>query len=114
MGRFYECESRRSAAPGVLRQRRVALPLSRLFIGLECGRSDPSSGIVANPLIGALTDAVIAGGASAVFGETLEWLGAEHLLMRRAASPAVVDALREAVQRRETAGLKPRRRLAGQ
>ena len=83
------------------RQRRVSLPLSRLFIGLECGRSDPSSGIVANPLIGALTDAVIAGGASAVFGETLEWLGAEHLLMRRAASPAVADALREAVQRRE-------------
>ena len=83
------------------RQRRVSLPLSRLFIGLECGRSDPSSGIVANPLIGALTDAVIAGGASAVFGETLEWLGAEHLLMRRAASPAVADALRDAVLRRE-------------
>lgn len=83
------------------RQRRVSFPLSRLFIGLECGRSDPSSGIVANPLIGALTDAVIAGGASAVFGETLEWLGAEHLLMRRAASPAVADALRAAVQRRE-------------
>lgn len=83
------------------RQRRVSLPLSRLFIGLECGRSDPSSGIVANPLIGALTDAMISRGASAVFGETLEWLGAEHLLMRRAASPAVAEALGEAVLRRE-------------
>lgn len=83
------------------RQRRVPLPLSRLFIGLECGRSDPSSGIVANPLIGRLTDDLIALGASAVFGETLEWLGAEHLLARRAATPEVADALRQAVLRRE-------------
>jgi altronate dehydratase large subunit len=83
------------------RQRRVPLPLSQLFIGLECGRSDPSSGIVANPLIGKATDAVLAHGGSAVFGETLEWLGAEHLLARRAATPAVADALRHAVLRRE-------------
>jgi altronate dehydratase large subunit len=75
--------------------------LSRLFIGLECGRSDPSSGIVANPLIGRLTDAVVGHGGSAVFGETLEWLGAEHLLARRAATPAVADAVRQAVLRRE-------------
>jgi len=83
------------------RQRRVTLPLSQLFIGLECGRSDPSSGIVANPLIGKLTDAVISHGGGAVFGETLEWLGAEHLLARRAATPAVADALQQAVLRRE-------------
>lgn len=86
---------------GLSRQRRVPQPLSRLFIGLECGRSDPSSGIVANPLIGKLTDMVITRGGSAVFGETLEWLGAEHLLARRAASPAVAQALQLAVLRRE-------------
>ncbi len=83
------------------RQRRVPLPLAQLFIGLECGRSDPSSGVAANPLIGRLTDSVVARGGSAVFGETLEWLGAEHLLARRAATPAVADALRQAVLRRE-------------
>lgn len=83
------------------RQRRVPLPLAQLFIGLECGRSDPSSGLAANPLIGRLTDSVVAHGGSAVFGETLEWLGAEHLLARRAATPAVADALRQAVLRRE-------------
>lgn len=86
---------------GLSRQRRVPQPVSQLFIGLECGRSDPSSGIVANPLIGRLTDNVIRHGGSAVFGETLEWLGAEHLLARRAASPAVAEALRAAVLRRE-------------
>ncbi len=83
------------------RQRRVPVPLSQLFVGLECGRSDPSSGMVANPLIGKLTDVLIGHGASAVFGETLEWLGAEHLLARRAATPAVADALLQSVLRRE-------------
>jgi len=83
------------------RQRRTAVALDHLFVGLECGRSDPSSGIVANPLIGRLTDSMISHGASAVFGETLEWLGAEHVLAQRAATPAVAHALRRAVLRRE-------------
>lgn len=83
------------------RQRRVPTSLTQLFVGLECGRSDPSSGMVANPLIGRLTDMLVAHGASAVFGETMEWLGAEHLLARRAASPEVGAALVQAVLRRE-------------
>jgi altronate dehydratase large subunit len=82
------------------RQRRVPMPVSRLFLGLECGRSDPSSGMVANPLIGKVTDRVVAAGGRAVFGESLEWLGAEHLLAQRATTPAVASALRQAVQRR--------------
>ncbi len=83
------------------RQRRQPVALSKLFLGLECGRSDPSSGMVANPLIGRVTDAVIAQGGSAVFGETMEWLGAEHILARRAATAAVSAALTQAVLRRE-------------
>lgn len=83
------------------RQRRVPTALAQLFVGLECGRSDPSSGMVANPLIGKITDMLVAHGASAVFGETMEWLGAEHLLARRAASPEVGAALVQAVLRRE-------------
>jgi altronate dehydratase large subunit len=82
------------------RFRRVPLPLSKLFLGLECGRSDPSSGIVANPLIGKVADVVIEHGGQAVFGETLEWLGAEHLLARRAADAVVAASLRQAVRRR--------------
>lgn len=82
------------------RQRRVPMSVARLFLGLECGRSDPSSGMVANPLIGKVTDRVVAEGGRAVFGESLEWLGAEHLLARRAQTPAVADALRQAVRRR--------------
>jgi altronate dehydratase large subunit len=36
-----------------------------------------------------------------VLGETVEWLGAEHLLARRAADSSVAQAIRDAVARRE-------------
>jgi len=85
----------------ISRQRRQPAALSKLFVGLECGRSDPSSGIAANPVIGRTCDRLIALGATAVFGETMEWLGAEHLLARRGCTPQVADALAQAVSRRE-------------
>ena len=85
----------------ISRQRRQQAPLAKLFVGMECGRSDPSSGIVANPLIGSLADTLVGLGGSAVFGETLEWMGAEHLLAQRGATPAVSDAIVQAVLRRE-------------
>jgi altronate dehydratase large subunit len=83
------------------RQRRRTFTLEHLFVAMECGRSDPSSGLVSNPLVGKVIDRVIAAGGRAVFGETIEWLGAEHLLVRRAASDTVAHAIREAVERRE-------------
>lgn len=83
------------------RQRRVPAPLSALFLGVKCGRSDPSSGMVSNPLIGRVVDRLVDAGGRAAFGETMEWLGAEHLLARRAVSPEVGAALVAAVRRRE-------------
>lgn len=83
------------------RQRRVPAPVSALFLGLECGHSDTTSGLVANPLTGLVVDRLVEAGGRAVFGETVEWLGAEHLLAARAATPAVGEAIRAAVARRE-------------
>jgi altronate dehydratase large subunit len=83
------------------RQRRVAAPAGALCLGLECGHSDATSGLVANPLTGLAVDALLAAGGRAVLGETIEWLGAEHLLAARAATPAVSVAIRAAVARRE-------------
>jgi altronate dehydratase large subunit len=83
------------------RQRRAPFALERLFLALECGRSDPSSGLVSNPLVGRVVDTMIAAGGRAVLGETIEWLGAEHLLVARAANADVADAIRTAVERRE-------------
>ncbi len=92
-------------AAGMMREisadRRAPAALSTLTLGLECGRSDPSSGLVANPLLGLVSDWLIDAGGRAIIGETLEWLGAEHLLTRRACSPAVADAIQNAVLGRE-------------
>jgi altronate dehydratase large subunit len=85
----------------VSRQRREPARLSELFLAGECGRSDPSSGLVSNPLVGRVLDRVVAAGGRAVIGETIEWLGAEHLLAPRAASAAVAEAIGAAVARRE-------------
>lgn len=85
----------------ISRLRRQAAPLSALCLGLECGRSDPSSGMVSNPLIGLVADVLERAGACLIFGETMEWLGAEHLLAKRGATPAVGQALVAAVERRE-------------
>ena len=63
--------------------RRVELSASRLVIGLKCGGSDGYSGITANPVVGALSDRVIALGGSAVLTEVPEMFGAEQLLMNR-------------------------------
>jgi len=88
-------------ARDISRLRRAPAPLSALTIGLECGRSDPSSGLVANPLLGLVTDRLVDAGGTALIGETMEWLGAEHLLACRARSPEVAAAIRESVLQRE-------------
>ena len=87
------------------RARRTRVALAELCVGMECGRSDPSSGLVSNPLVGSIVDAVVEAGGRAVFGETIEWLGAEHLLARRATDESVAHAIREAVRRRERASV---------
>lgn len=85
------------------RQKREPQPLSELFLALECGRSDPSSGIAANPLVGAVVDRVVDAGGSAVFGETMEWYGTEEALSARAADDGVAQDIRNAIARREQA-----------
>lgn len=82
-------------------QRREVFPVSALRVGVECGHSDATSGLAANPLVGRVADKVVDGGGTVIIGETLEWLGAEHLLAKRAATPAVAKAVTDAVARRE-------------
>ena len=89
--------------------RREPLAGGELLLGLECGRSDPSSGLVANPLLGVLVDRLVDAGGAAIFGETTEWIGAEAPLLARAASPEVAAAIGAAASARErmavTAGI---------
>jgi len=70
---------------------RTPVPVSKLRLGLKCGGSDGYSGITANPLVGRLSDKVIAMGGSCVLTEVPEMFGAEHLLMQRCESREVFD-----------------------
>ena len=71
--------------------KRVPVPISKLKLGLKCGGSDGYSGITGNPLVGRLSDKLIAMGGSCVLTEVPEMFGAEHLLMQRCESREVFD-----------------------
>lgn len=71
--------------------RREAVPLSELKVGLKCGGSDGLSGITANPLLGRFSDFLVSQGGTTVLTEVPEKFGAEALLMERAADSEVFE-----------------------
>ena len=81
--------------------RREECDLSELILGVECGGSDATSGLVSNPVMGLVSDRVVAEGGTAMFSETVEMIGAEHILARRAATPEVGQKILDYVRFRE-------------
>ena len=79
--------------PAASRVERTTVPASKLVVGLQCGGSDGYSGITANPALGAAVDRLARQGGTAILSETPEIYGAEHLLTRRAATPAIGEKL---------------------
>jgi altronate dehydratase large subunit len=70
-------------------------------LGVKCGASDTTSGLVSNPATGASCDLLIDNGGTCIFGETTEFMGAEHILTRRAATPEVAQKIIDIVARME-------------
>ncbi|MBQ4044194.1 MAG: altronate dehydratase [Clostridia bacterium] len=94
-----DCEDEIGEGVGIVAQlcryadtfRRTECPASELVLGLKCGGSDGFSGITANPLLGSLSDRIIAQGGSAILTEVPEMFGAETLLMNRCRTSAQFD-----------------------
>jgi altronate hydrolase len=86
-------EKVRQMLPIANEARRTPCPASELKVALQCGGSDAWSGITANPALGYACDLLAAQGGTGVLAETPEIYGAEHLLTRRAVSPAVGERL---------------------
>ncbi len=63
--------------------RRTPQPLSELILATNCGGSDGSSGITANPALGWALDELVRYGGTGVLAETTEIYGAEHLLIQK-------------------------------
>ena len=81
--------------------RRERCGVDELCVAVECGHSDATSGLVGNPLAGRMMERVVRAGGQAMFSETMEWTGAEHLLARRAADADVAQRIVRAVVERE-------------
>ena len=82
-------------------QVRVKTSIRSLRIGIKCGASDPTSGLASNPAVGKAVDQLIAAGGSAVFGETTELIGAEHLVIERCETGGLSDKLLNMVKNLE-------------
>jgi altronate hydrolase len=75
--------------------RRSPQPVSEIVLATNCGGSDGTSGITANPALGWAVDELVRHGGTGVLAETPETFGAEHLLVRRAISQDVARRLLE-------------------
>lgn len=73
--------------------KRESFGFDQLVLGVKCGGSDGLSGLTANPLVGRMADRVTGAGGKVILTEIPEIFGAEQLLMDRAVSRDVFDAL---------------------
>lgn len=80
---------------------RQPVPASNIVMSIKCGASDATSGMASNCVIGHVSDRLVDLGATVVFGETTEFLGAEHILARRGVTPAVGERIFEIVAKME-------------
>lgn len=60
------------------------IDISDIVMSIKCGASDATSGLASNCTIGYVADKLVELGGTVVFGETTEFIGAEHVLAQRA------------------------------
>jgi altronate dehydratase large subunit len=73
--------------------RRELYDLRHLNLAVKCGYSDPTSGIVGNPVVGKVFDEIVNVGGKAFFSESSEIIGGEHILAKRAKNKEVIQKI---------------------
>lgn len=81
--------------------RRVAMGIADLAVGGECGGSDATSGLAANPTLGRTFDRLVAAGGTAVWEETVEMIGLKAALVARAACAGAAEEIAAAYDKAE-------------
>ncbi len=76
-------------------------PVSKLTVAVECGGSDATSGLAANPAVGVACDRLIDDGGTVIFSEPQEMIGTQHILARRAVSKEAADDIHKMIDRDE-------------
>ena len=78
--------------------KRQPCDMAGIILGLECGGSDPTSGLCSNVVLGKVSDMIIDMGGSAALTETPEAVGAEHILKRRGATPEIGQKIYDSIK----------------
>lgn len=74
----------RKMVEGMSRLQREEVDISNIILATNCGGSDATSGLSANPALGYCSDVLIKEGGTVLLGETTELIGTEHILASRA------------------------------
>jgi altronate dehydratase large subunit len=89
-------------AVAVSENQREPADASEIVMSIKCGASDATSGMASNCVIGYVSDKLVDLGATVIFGETTEFIGAEHILAKRAVTKEAGAKILEIVRRMET------------
>jgi len=65
--------------------------MGELYVSVKCGESDTTTGLASCPTVGNVVDRLMDFNGTSSFGETSELTGAEHIVKKRAATPAVAE-----------------------
>lgn len=68
---------------------REEVDLFNIILATNCGGSDATSGLSANPALGYCSDVIVKEGGTVLLGETTELIGTEHILAARAKNEKV-------------------------
>ncbi len=75
--------------------------ITELILATECGGSDPTSGLAANPVVGHLSDKFVSLGATSILSETSELVGTEDILAPRCINEEVANKLLKIIKDNE-------------
>jgi altronate dehydratase large subunit len=76
---------------------RVECDISELTIAVKCGGTDATSGLAANPVVGAMSDLLVSNGGSTILSELNELIGTEDMLAARAVNKEIANKVYAAI-----------------
>ncbi|MFV0497610.1 MAG: UxaA family hydrolase [Candidatus Fimivivens sp.] len=82
----------------------VEIGYNDLIIGVECGGSDATSGLAANPVTGNAMDKFIASGGICIFSELPELLGTDRYILEHAKNDTVREDIKDGLYRAQKMG----------
>lgn len=88
----------RQMATELAQMKTKEFPVKELCLAVECGGSDFTSGLASNPAVGTASDLLLDAGGTSILSETTEFIGAEHILAKRAKSPELGQRIIQMVQ----------------